>query len=57
MTETLDAGIASLRCHELYLSNLGGDMADPDTFLRTAAIDAGRRVGVELATTFEVVHV
>lgn len=57
VTETLDAGVASLRCHELYLSNLGGDMADADAFLRSAAIDAGRLIGVELATMFEVVHI
>ncbi len=57
VTDTLDAGVASLRCHELYLSNLGGDMADADAFLRSAASDAGRRVGVELATLFELVHI
>ncbi len=33
VTEHLEAGIASLRCHELYLTNLGGDMADPGSFL------------------------
>ena len=32
-------------------------MADPDTFPRSAATNAGRRVGVELTATFEVVHV
>ncbi len=57
VTDTLEAGIASLACHEVYLSNLGGDMADPDHFLRSAAESAGARVGVALATTFEVVHV
>jgi LmbE family N-acetylglucosaminyl deacetylase len=56
VTDTLDAGVASLRCHELYLSNLGGDMADPDQFLRSAATAAGPRLGVELATLFELVH-
>jgi hypothetical protein len=57
VTETLDAGIDSLRCHEVYLSNLGGEMADPDTLLRSAAEAAGERVGVPLATTFEIVHI
>ncbi len=55
ITETIDAGIASLRCHEVYLSNLGGDMADAGAFLRANAAEAGPRLGVELATTFEVI--
>ncbi len=57
VSTTFDAGVASLRCHEIYLSNLGGDMADPDTFLRRNAEQAGPRIGVELATTFEIVNV
>lgn len=55
VTDSLDAGIASLRCHELYLSHLGGDMADPGGFLRRAAEATGPRLGVALATAFEVV--
>lgn len=55
VTDTLDIGIASLRCHEIYLANLGGDMADPTAFLRTNAERDGRAVGVALATTFEMV--
>ncbi len=55
--DTLERGIASLRCHELYLANLGGDMADAGEFLRTAATQAGPRLGVELATTFELIAV
>jgi len=57
VTEHLDAGIASLRCHEAYLANLGGDMADVGGFLRTNAAAAGPLIGVELAATFEVVAV
>jgi LmbE family N-acetylglucosaminyl deacetylase len=57
VTNHLDRGVASLRCHETYLRNLGGDMADPDEFLRAAAAGAGPRLGVELATTFEVFSV
>ena len=57
VTDTFDAGVASLACHEVYLSNLGGEMADPDTFLRSAAEAGGQRLGVDLATTFEIVHV
>jgi LmbE family N-acetylglucosaminyl deacetylase len=55
VTGHLDAGIESLRRHEVYLSNLGGDMADPGAFLRTNAEQAGPRLGVALATTFELV--
>ncbi len=55
ISDHLEVGIASLRCHELYLANLGGDMAEPGVFLRSAAEAAGPRLGVELATTFEVI--
>lgn len=54
-TDHFEVGVASLRCHATYLAELGGDMADPETFLRPAAEAAGPRIGVELATTFEVV--
>jgi LmbE family N-acetylglucosaminyl deacetylase len=57
VTDTFDAGVESLRCHEVYLANLGGEMADPDTFLRSTAEDVGAAMGVPLATTFEIVHV
>lgn len=55
VTDTIDAGIASLACHELYLNALGGQ--DPDAFLRDAARSTGERVGVAYATTFEVIGV
>jgi len=57
VTDTFDAGVASLACHEVYLANLGGDMASPDEFLRGPAEAAGAEHGVELATTFEVIGV
>ncbi|MGB0111965.1 MAG: PIG-L family deacetylase, partial [Ilumatobacteraceae bacterium] len=59
VTDPLDAGVASLRCHDLYLRNLGGDgaMTDPDAFLRSAAEAGGERLGVALAATFEVVSI
>jgi LmbE family N-acetylglucosaminyl deacetylase len=56
VTETFDAGIRSLRCHAAYLEALGGEMAEPESFLRTHAEAAGPRLGVALATTFEVVE-
>ncbi|MEO1060375.1 MAG: PIG-L deacetylase family protein [Actinomycetota bacterium] len=55
VTDTFAAGVTSLACHELYLRELGGDMASPDDFLRPHAVAAGASLGVELATTFEVV--
>ncbi len=55
VTDTIDAGIRSLECHRVYLEHLGGDMASAGDFLRRAATDAGPRLGVPLATTFEVV--
>ncbi len=56
VTETIEAGIESLKCHALYLANLGGSMADPADFLRSNAREAGRQIGVKLATTFEVLR-
>ncbi|MGD9796820.1 MAG: PIG-L deacetylase family protein [Acidimicrobiia bacterium] len=55
VTGTIDAGTASLRCHRAYLDAIGQDQ--PDQFLRCAAEAGGRRLGVPLATTFEVVDV
>lgn len=55
VTDSFEAGVRSLECHRAYLDALGGAMADPETFLRGNAEAAGRRLGVALATTFEVV--
>lgn len=57
VTDHLDKGVESLRCHETYLSNLSGDMADPTAFLSEAARAAGPRLGVAAATTFELIFV
>ncbi|MEE9414438.1 MAG: PIG-L deacetylase family protein [Acidimicrobiales bacterium] len=56
ITDYLDAGIASLRCHKTYLSNLGGDMADSTAFLTDSALREGPLLGVQAATSFEVVY-
>ncbi len=56
VTETLDAGIASLDCHRTYLDNLGDGTTDTDAFLRGSAEATGPRLGVELATSFEVLQ-
>ena len=53
----LEAGIASLECHEVYLANLGDDMADAAHFLTEAARATGPAIGVELASAFEIIEV
>jgi LmbE family N-acetylglucosaminyl deacetylase len=50
----IEAGIASLRCHRLYLAALDGHQ-DPDPFLRGAARNVGDQFGCEYATAFEIV--
>jgi LmbE family N-acetylglucosaminyl deacetylase len=55
VTDTFDAGVTSLRCHEVYLSNLAGDMASAAEFLRGPAEHAGAEFGVDLAATFEII--
>jgi LmbE family N-acetylglucosaminyl deacetylase len=55
VSETFERGVESLACHEVYLSNLGGDMAEPDAFLRGPATSAGEDFGVDLAATFELI--
>ena len=54
ITGYLDRGIESLRCHELYLANLGGD-DDADKALRSSAEATGQRFGVLHAVAFELV--
>ena len=54
VTGYLDRGIQSLRCHELYLSNLGGDATDPGESLRSSAEATGVRFGVTHAVAFEL---
>lgn len=48
VTNTLDAGIASLREHSTYIKALGGDF-DPDEFLRNLTGYVGLAVGCEYA--------
>ncbi len=58
VTGFLDRGIASLAEHRAYLAGLGGggDMTDPDAFLRGGAEDAGKQHGVEHAVEFELLR-
>lgn len=55
VTDHLDAGVASLLCHEVYIEALGDPDFDADSFLRSAAEATGPRLGVELAVSFELV--
>ena len=52
--EHLAAGIASLRCHEMYLAALDG-YQEPDPFLRGPARSIGEQFGTEYAVAFEIV--
>jgi LmbE family N-acetylglucosaminyl deacetylase len=54
VTESLEAGIASLRAHQAYIDGLGGDF-DPATFLRGMAEPTGERAGVAAAVPFELI--
>ena len=54
VTGTIERGVASLACHELYLEALD-QPTDPDTFLRGAARQAGERFGCEYAAAFELI--
>jgi LmbE family N-acetylglucosaminyl deacetylase len=56
VTDTFDLGVRSLECHAAYLDALGGEMADPEAFLRRGAEASGRRLGVPLAAAFELVE-
>lgn len=54
VSESLDAGIESLRAHRAYLDGLGDDF-DPDAFLRGNAAAEGAEVGCAYATTFRAI--
>ena len=59
ITDTIDAGVASLEQHRVYLDALpdGTTGKDVEPFLRGIAAGAGPALGVELATTFELIPV
>lgn len=56
VTGHLDAGIASLRAHKVYLAGLGGD-TDPAAFLTGMAEETGAQAGVTHAVPFELLTV
>ena len=53
VTATFAAGVRSLECHRAYLDHVG--MGSVDEFLRGPAEATGPRLGVPLATAFEVI--
>ncbi len=53
-TATFDAGVESLRAHAAYIEGLGWENWDPREFLEGFGRQAGQRMGVAFATTFEV---
>lgn len=54
VTDTFDAGVASLRAHAAYLAGLGPDFPQPAEFLESMGRMAGTRLGCPLAVPFEV---
>jgi LmbE family N-acetylglucosaminyl deacetylase len=54
VTDTFEAGVASLAAHDAYLKGLGSGDFDPEEFLASMARPAGTRMGCTYAATFEV---
>jgi LmbE family N-acetylglucosaminyl deacetylase len=56
VTDHFDAGVASLKAHEVYLRGLGNHaMAAPEEFLESFARQAGTGLGCRFAVTFELI--
>ncbi|HQR25583.1 MAG TPA: PIG-L family deacetylase [Nocardioides sp.] len=53
-TATFDAGVASLEAHAAYIEGLGWEDFDAREFLEGFGRAVGQRMGVALATSFEV---
>jgi hypothetical protein len=53
VTSYIDAGVASLETHRIYLANLEYDF-DPRGFLTSQSASIGKRFGCEYAVAFEV---
>jgi LmbE family N-acetylglucosaminyl deacetylase len=57
VSDSFDAGVASLAAHAEYLRGLAGHpMAEPREFLESLARQAGSRFGARYAVTVEVLH-
>ena len=56
VTDSFDAGVASLQAHAAYLQGLGDHpMAEPREFLESFARSTGSRLGTRFAVAFEVI--
>jgi LmbE family N-acetylglucosaminyl deacetylase len=56
VTSTITHGVASLSEHQVYLKNLPGSF-DPGTFLRRIGMESGKRLGCDMAVSFEVISI
>jgi LmbE family N-acetylglucosaminyl deacetylase len=54
ISDTFDAGVASLRAHQAYIDGLGWTDFDPAEFLEGMSRATGQRLGVAHAVAFEV---
>jgi LmbE family N-acetylglucosaminyl deacetylase len=54
VTDTFEAGLASLHEHRAYLAGLGPDAPDPAEMLEGMARQAGTQLGVPMAVSMEV---
>ena len=54
VTDTFDAGVASLKEHKAYIEGLGWEGWDPEEFLDGILRAGGQGLGVTHAATFEV---
>ena len=54
VTDTFDAGVASLEAHRAYIDGLGWEHFDAREFLEGHSRAAGQRMGVTFAAPFEV---
>ncbi|UYM05644.1 PIG-L deacetylase family protein [Solicola gregarius] len=54
ITDTFGAGVESLVAHKAYIDGLGWENFDPAEFLEGVSRQAGSRLGVANATSFEV---
>ena len=58
VTDSFDAGVASLEAHSEYLRGLGDQaMSDPREFLESFARQAGSGLGCRYAVTFDVINI
>jgi LmbE family N-acetylglucosaminyl deacetylase len=54
VTDTFDLGVASLKAHDAYIRGLGWEGWDPAEFLEGFSRPTGARLGVAMASSFEV---